>query len=525
MPSLFRTNTEDGHKFIHLVAAFLAGASCTLAFAPYNIWIILPFAFAFSLWQSKSFSPKSSFKYWLSFGFGYFAVGISWVHVSMAEYGGIPLVGSIFLMGLLALYLALFPALTGYLTRKLAGSQSNTFHTLLLFPALWTCFEWLRGLGAYGFPWLWAGYSQTDGPLAALAPGIGALGLGFVLMVIAACIALLAQRKFIPFAIIFPITALFTWFSPPLSDIHQDGKSFKLAMVQGNISQSTKWQPEALWPTMIKYMDLTRDNFDADVIIWPEAAVPAPEWNPGVVQFLETANQAASLNSSAIITGVIGYKDSEYFNKMIVLGNSQSKQQSHGDYIMNSDNQYKKYHLLPIGEFVPLQRILRPIAPLFNLPMSSFTPGDYVQPDLQALGYHFTAAICYEIAFPEQVRANLKAGSDVLLTVSNDAWFGTSIGPLQHMQIAQMRALELGRPLVRATNNGVTAVVNENGKITEQLPQFETSVLRAEVKLVKGETIFYRYGQWPVLILCWFILFCGLVKAKLAVPAYRTWLK
>ncbi|RYV00542.1 apolipoprotein N-acyltransferase [Shewanella sp. OPT22] len=512
MSDIFRTESENGHKFLHLVAAFLAGASCTLSFAPYNIWIILPFAFAFSLWQSKSFSAKSSFKYWLSFGFGYFAVGISWVHVSMSEYGGIPLIVSMFLMALLALYLALFPAFVGYLTQKFAAKQTSVFKTLLLFPALWTTFEWLRGLGAYGFPWLWAGYSQTEGPLSQLAPSIGALGLSFTLMLVAACIALLFQRKLIPLAVTFPIVALLTWFSPSLSNIHEDGKSFKLAMVQGNIAQSTKWRPDALWPTMIKYMDLTRDNFNADVIIWPEAAIPAPQLDPNVTQFLATANEAATLNNSAIITGIIGLKNHEFFNQMIVLGNSEHKQQAHGDYVAHGANQYKKHHLLPIGEFVPLQSILRPIAPLFNLPMSSFTRGDYVQPDLKALGYHFTTAICFEIAFPEQVRANLKANSDVLLTVSNDAWFGTSNGPLQHMQIAQMRALELGRPLVRATNNGVTAVVNEHGKITEKLPQFETGVLRADIKLIKGETLFYRLGQWPILVFCGVLIFIGIMR-------------
>ena len=389
MPSLFQTDTEDGHKFLHLVAAFLAGASCTPAFAPYNIWIILPFAFAFSLWQSNTLSPKSSFKYWLSFGFGYFAVGISWVHVSMAEYGGIPLIASMLLMALLALFLALFPAFAGYLSKKIAGSKSSIVHTLLLFPALWTGFEWLRGIGAYGFPWLWAGYSQTEGPLSALAPNIGALGLSYVLMFIAASIALILQRKLLPIVVALPVIAIATWLSPSLSNIHQDGKSFKLAMVQGNIPQNTKWQPEALWPTMMKYMDLTRDNFDADVIIWPEAAVPAPQIDPNVAQFLESANQAATLNDSAIITGIIGLQGPEFFNQMIVLGNSQTKKQSHGDYIANGSNQYRKYHLLPIGEFVPLQEILRPIAPLFNLPMSSFTPGTYVQPDLKALGFSF----------------------------------------------------------------------------------------------------------------------------------------
>ncbi|WP_133405918.1 apolipoprotein N-acyltransferase [Parashewanella tropica] len=501
-----------GHKWTRLVAAFLAGSSCTLAFAPYDLWGVLPVAFAIALYLGHSLNAKQSFVHWLSFGFGYFVVGISWVHVSMAEYGGMPLIASLLLMALLALYLALFPALTGYLSRRLSP-KSGWQHDVLLFPALWGLMEWARGWVLTGFPWLWAGYSQTEGPLAPIAAGFGAIGLSFLIIFIAGALAQLFKKRWQSTAICLPLAVVLIFISPQFSNVTASGKTMKVAMVQGNIPQSTKWHPEMLWPTMIKYMDLTRENYDADVIIWPEAAVPAPEHL--VDDFLVTANKSANLNDSAIVTGIISQtSETTFYNALIVLGNMHKKQQAHGDYVLHGSNEYKKHHLLPIGEFVPFEDWLRPIAPLFDLPMSSFTRGSYVQPDLLALGYHITPAICFEITFPEQVRDNLKANSDVILTVSNDAWFGTSIGPLQHMQIAQMRAIELGKPVLRATNNGVTAIVNPQGKITEQLPQFKTGVLQAEVPLMKGETLFYRLGQLPVLLFCGLLVVAGFVYSR-----------
>nr|WP_153662121.1 apolipoprotein N-acyltransferase [Shewanella intestini] len=507
-----------------MVTAFFAGASTAGAFAPYSWWVIYPLALAFGLYQSRYLSPKQSLQYWLSFGFGSFVVGISWVHVSMATYGGMPLIASMALMALLALYLALYPALCGYLLAKLMPNQqasisstSNYWRFLGLFPALWVLTEWLRGWILTGFPWLWAGYSQTNGPLSELASYIGALGISFVIALCAGALALLVQKKWLASVVIFPVVTIAVILAPHYNPIHPNGKSINVALVQGNIAQSMKWEPEHLWPTMLKYMDLTRDHYnhqhDIDLVIWPEAAIPAPEMM--VDDFLFTANDSANLNQTAIITGIISKKDSGYYNALIVLGNQHKKQQAQGDYQVNGDNEYLKHHLLPIGEFVPLEALLRPIAPFFNLPMSSFQRGQYQQPNLNALGFKVAPAICYEIVFPEQVRANTYADTDVLLTVSNDAWFGTSNGPLQHMEIAQMRAIEMGKPLLRGTNNGVTAVVDPYGKITQQLPQFESGVLVQKVALYRGDTWFKHFGESPILLLCSLLLLLGVtIKAK-----------
>jgi apolipoprotein N-acyltransferase len=486
------------HAKMRLVLAYFAGASTALAFAPYSIWPIYLVAMATALHTSRNLSPKESFTFWLSFGFGCFSVGISWVHVSMDQFGGLPLIASIGLMALLALYLALYPALSGYLLQKLSP-KNQLIRNLLLFPVLWMLTEWARGWVLTGFPWLWAGYSQTEGPIKEIASVIGVLGLSYLVAMFAGALALCLQKRWCSTAIMLPLLAVATYLSPMFSSVEPNGESVKVTLVQGNIAQSMKWEPEALWPTMLKYMDLSRPEFaDTDIFIWPEAAIPAPE--SMVSDFLDNANKLANLNNSAIITGIISHQQDNFYNSLIVLGNHNNPEQSQADYAIGGPNEFRKHHLLPIGEFVPFEALLRPIAPLFNLPMSSFARGEYQQPNLNAVGHQIAPAICYEIAFPEQLRANVNEDTELLLTVSNDAWFGSSNGPLQHMEIAQMRSIELGRPLVRATNNGVTAVVDEHGNITHRLPQFKAGILVADIPLVKGVTVFYKWGEWPILV-------------------------
>ncbi len=252
---------------------------------------------------------------------------------------------------------------------------------------------------------------------------------------------------------------------------------------------------------MLKYLDLSRLNYDADIIIWPESAIPAME--PAVQDYLSTVNRSALLNDSAIVTGIINYnfETKQYFNSLIVLGKKHLDDEQ--GYFYNHSNRYSKHHLLPIGEFVPFQELLRPIAPLFNLPMSSFSRGNYQQNNLIAKEFSLLPLLCFEIAFPHQLAANLTNNTDLLLTVSNDAWFGGSHGPHQHMEIARMRALEFGRPLLRTTNNGITAVVDHKGSFIERIPQFEEGVLTTEVPIVEEYT---PYSQWPRLILLLMIL-------------------
>jgi len=496
--------------------SFIAGLSLVFAYAPFSLWW-LPFI-SLPLWffSLKACSAKSAAKHGFIFGFGWFASGISWVHVAIDQFGGLPLVVSILVMVLLCLYLALFPALASYLSARLSITKQVN---LWLFSFFWLITEYLRGILLTGFPWLSLGYTQIDSPLSSLIPVIGEFGLNSVILVLCISIHQLIQRQSIRIPCI--ITLLIISSSFALKDaqwITPTDKRVKVALVQGNIKQEIKWEPDQEWPTMLKYLDLTRVNYDADIIIWPESAITAVE--PLAQEFLTLANQSAALQNSAIITGILNYnfESKEYFNNLITLG-KKYKIDNEGNYKYNHSNRYSKYHLLPIGEFVPFQEWLKPIAPLFNLPQSSFSAGEYVQPNLIANDINILPLICFEIAFPDQLKANFNTKTDVLLTVSNDSWFGDSHGPHQHLDIARMRATEFGRPLLRATNNGVTAVIDHTGMIVKQIPQFTEQVLRAEVKLVNGETPFTKWGQFTqwfisLLTLVFYLLFSRIKQRK-----------
>jgi len=463
--------------------------------------------------QIAKIQRKLITKHSFIFAFGWFASGISWVHVSIDQFGGLPLVISLLLMLLLCCYLALYPTLASYLSCKLSTSGRIN---LWLLPSMWLFCEYLRGMVLTGFPWLSLGYTQIDGPLAALAPVIGEVGITISLLVICVALSQILNKNYrlisistlIFFAMIIVVVNQINWLTP-------SGKSVKVALIQGNIEQNMRWQPEQEWPTMLKYLELSRANYDAELIIWPESAIPALEPLVSTQEFLEMVDQSAALNNAAIITGIQNYhfESKKQFNGLIVLGNKErviANQDSttleisslepvnrfRGDYFYNSSNRYYKNHLLPIGEFVPFGEFLRPLAPFFNLPMSSFSRGGYIQENLRASGLNILPLICFEIAFPEQLGSNFTDDTNMLLTVSNDAWFGDSHGPHQHMEIARMRSLEFGRPLLRATNNGVTAITDHLGNIQQAVPQFEQQVLKTAVKLVSGNTPYSQHWQF-----------------------------
>jgi apolipoprotein N-acyltransferase len=484
--------------------SFTAGLSLVFAYAPFSQWWIMLIALPLFLNSINGVDIKSASKQGFIFALGWFGSGISWVHVSIDTFGGLPLILSLLLMLLLCCYLALYPALACYFSSRFSPNRQ---FSLWLLPTFWLLCEYLRANLFTGFPWLSIGYSQIDGPLSSFAPLIGEVGISALLLIISITLINIFKGYYRKTHLllligIFISAHLLTnvvWVKPTEQTV-------TTALVQGNIEQSMKWQQEKEWPTMLKYLDHSRKNYDADIIIWPESAITAIE--PAAQDFLVMADKSAALNNSAIITGILNYKfDSKaYFNSLIVLGQKESTDKN-GHYRYDHPNRYYKNHLLPIGEFVPFGEWLRKVAPLFNLQYSSFSRGDYVQPNLIAKGYHLLPLICFEIAFPEQLAANFTDKTDILLTVSNDSWFGNSHGPHQHLEIARMRALEFGRPLLRATNNGVTAIVDHHGSIQTKLPQFTETVLKSEIKLVRGNTFYSQYWR----LIHWLFPFVSLV--------------
>ena len=475
---------------VHLLLV-LAGIANTLSFAPYNHYFVSVISLVILQLFISTATPKQALTYGFSYGLGWFGGAISWVHVSIATYGEIPLIASLTLMALLIGYLAIYPALTCYLTKRFTPTLAWWPFS---FAAFWFLCEWLRSVMLTGFPWASLGYGQINSPLATLAPVIGEIGITLVLCMISSALTLLLKRQHLIVATSLLALITTSTLLTPSNWTKALNKSTNLLLVQGNIPQSIRWNPENDWPNMLKHLDLTRPHYDkADIIIWPEAAIPILE--PLAQDELHNLNQVTAQHQVELITGIIDYhSDSKTaYNSLITLGLRNHDDQK-GQYYYLHQNRYTKHHLLPIGEFVPFEDLLRPLGRIFDLPMSSFTRGEPIQSNLRANGINLAPAICYEIIFPRLLRQNINAETDIILTVSNDAWFGDSIGPHQHMQIAQMRSLEFGRPVARATNNGVTAVTDHQGNITAKLPQFKADVLPAKVNLVTGQTPYALCG-------------------------------
>ncbi|MBU3022560.1 apolipoprotein N-acyltransferase [Aestuariibacter sp. A3R04] len=466
----------------------LSGASLTFAYAPFSLWPVALIAMAVAIRQLRA-SQRPFLTSWL-FGLGWFGAGISWVHVSIADFGGLPIVLSVLLMLILCGYLALYPAFAMWLTKRYFPTRLWP----LALPFIWVVAEWLRSWMFTGFPWLSLGYSQTDSLLAGWMPVIGETGVTALVIALATSLALVKRNKRVIYpCLLFSVCFVSGFLLKQVEWVVRD-KSYNVAMVQGNIAQSLRWVPEQDGPTMEKYRNLTAPLWQSDLIIWPEAAVPKLELM--ATGYLAELDKKAYESNSGLITGIVNYnwESEEAWNNLLVLGKTKPTDTG-PQYHYFHNNRYAKHHLLPVGEFVPFEDILRPLAPLFDLPMSSFSRGDYEQPNLVANGIHLAPAICFEIAFPRQVAANVHANTDMIVTVSNDAWFGHSHGPAQHLEIARVRAIEFGRPVLRATNNGITAFINEKGDVDAVLPQFEAASISATVQAQHGLTPYNYFGD------------------------------
>ncbi|WXL25050.1 apolipoprotein N-acyltransferase [Ectopseudomonas mendocina] len=492
----------------HLIA-LLAGAITPLALAPYDLWPLALVSIGLFYLSLRDLNPRqASLRGW-AYGFGLFLAGTSWVYVSIHDYGAASPALAGFLTLLFVAGLGLFFALLGWIWARWLRLNDAPLGNALTFAALWLAQEALRSWIFTGFPWLFVGYSQLDGPLAGLAPLGGVWLISFTLALTAAllasCKAILAKRTAMAASLVLMGAV---WISGIAFKGHEwtsaKGQALSVTAVQGNIEQNLKWDPQQLNAQLRLYRDLTFNAKPTDLIIWPETAVPVMK--DRATDFLQMLDDFAKGRDAALITGVPIRKNNEhgelrYYNGITVVG------QGRGDYL--------KQKLVPFGEYVPLQEMLRGLIAFFDLPMSDFARGPANQQHLQAKGQDVAALICYEVVYPE-FAAEQAARSDLLLTISNDTWFGRSLGPLQHLQMAQMRALEAGRWMIRATNNGVTALIDPQGKITESVPQFEQAILYGEVQPMQGLTPYLQWRGWPVFAVSLLLLAAALLRKRKA---------
>ncbi|WP_248769581.1 apolipoprotein N-acyltransferase [Pseudomonas sp. MWU12-2345] len=490
--------------------AVVAGALTTLALAPYDIWPLALLAVGVFYAGLRELSPRQALGRGWCFGFGLFGAGTSWIYVSIHTYGDASMLLAGFLMLAFTAAIAWFFALPAWLWARWIRRNEAPLADALAFAALWVGQEAFRGWFLTGFPWLYSGYSQLDGPLAGLAPLGGIWLISFALALTAALLynarrLLQAGRK--GFIAVGVVLLLGPWVAGIALKHHAwtspAGEPLTVAAVQGNIEQSMKWDPAQVDAQLALYRDLSFRSKRVDLLVWPETAVPILK--ESAEGYLAMMGRFAADRHSALITGVpirqVVDNEKRYYNGITVTG--------------EGDGTYLKQKLVPFGEYVPLQELLRGLIDFFNLPMSDFARGPADQPLLQAKGYQIAPFICYEVVYPE-FAASLSARSDLLLTISNDTWFGTSIGPLQHLQMAQMRALEAGRWMIRATNNGVTGLINPFGEITTRIPQFEQGILYGEVVPMHELTPYLQWRSWPLIILCGLLFGWALLASRIA---------
>lgn len=483
--------------------ALFAGASLPLSFAPYSLFFIavLSPALLFLLWQNVS--PRRAFWRGLLYGMGMFGVGVSWVYISFNQFGGMPLVGAILLTIGFVFVLALYPALLGGLVTRFFPNQ-NALKFLLVLPAAWGLMEWLRGWLFTGFPWLSLGYSQIDSPLKGFAPLLGVYGVSWLTVFSAALIAyaiisLRPQNNRQNFSwqnlswYLLPILIAVWgsgWLLSGIAWTSAVSQPVKVALIQGNIPQEFKWLQNYQIPSIQRYLQLSQAHRDADIIIWPETAIPlfyndVSYYAPGFLEQLATEH--TNYNTDFLIGIPVLLEDNKtYFNAVMSIG--------------TQPGFYYKHHLVPFGEYIPFKFLFGDLLKLLDVPLSDFTAGEARQTNLKMAGESIGVSICYEDAFGELLRNSLPSAT-LLVNVSNDAWFGTTMAPHQHLEIARMRAVESGRYLLRATNTGISAVIDTKGKILAQAPSFQIIALRAQAQPHQGITPYIRFGNVLVVTL------------------------
>jgi apolipoprotein N-acyltransferase len=475
------------------VLALVAGYLMVLGFAPYQLWPLTSICFGVlidTISRSECSMRRAVLRGYL-FGLGMFGFETSWVYISLHYFGGASVIAGLGLSALAASFYALFPMLATLLMVTLVRTRSLLV-LALIWPAIWILVEWLRAWFVFGFPWLQIGSSLLDSPLAGYIPLIGSYGSGWIAAATAGLMVglLRSERSITNKKIIGALIMIaVVWASGQLLKAKQWttqlGEPFTVALLQGNIAQELKWDPQKKAKIIRNYVEMTEQHWDADLIVWPETAVPA--YFDQMQDFYQQLAERGKLHQTDLLIGTL-FADAvtkRYYNAVVIPG--------------EHVQMYRKRHLVPFGEYLPFQPISGWVAQFLDMPMANFHAGPDDQALLKAVGMPLVTTICYEDSYPAENLSGLPEAA-YIVNVSNDSWFADSIAPHQHLQYSRIRSLEAGRYTLRATNNGVTAIIDPAGKIIHQIDQFKTAVLKAQVHGMQGATPYVRIGDTPVLL-------------------------
>jgi apolipoprotein N-acyltransferase len=485
------------------LAAFVAGAGLSAAFAPIGLWPLAILCPAVLMWLWQGAKPREAAWYGFWFNTGTFAAGTYWLYISIHVFGEAPLWIAFGLMAALVGIMALYHALLGYAAARWFP-QNGPLRWLLALPAGWVLIEWWRGWFLSGFAWLSLGYSQTDTWLAQLAPVVGIYGVSAALLFSAGAVVtlLLGDRR----ARIVAAAVLVTpWLAGALLQnvewTSASGEPKPIAILQGAISQDMKWLANNREATLKLYSDLNQQALGAAVIVWPEAA--PPDLANNLIDYLRGIYRDSRAKGSGVVLGVARADDTgeNYYNSVLGLG--------------ETVQWYDKHHLVPFGEFFPVPSFVRSWLRLMSLPYGDFARGATYQPPLQVGGLKLSPTICYEDAYGSTQLRSLQT-ADVLVNVTNDAWFGRSTARHQHLQISRMRAIEAGRYMLRAANDGISAVIGPRGEIVARAPEFQPYVLKATITPRIGLPPYAHVGNWLVVCVAALTLALSILSARLS---------
>ena len=480
----------------------IAGALFVPGLAPMSAWPSTLLSVAVLLYLMHRPSQHSAFLIGWLYGVGLFGAGASLVYVSINVYGQAPPLLAGALTAFFCFGLAILTGLQMAFYRRCSSELKAP--SPLLFAAIWVAFEWLRSWLFTGFPWLYAGYIALDTQAAGWAPVLGVYGLSFTIVGLSAAIGCLAldsgsaPRRRWANTLIWATVILLGLPLNAVSWTQNATAPVTTALYQPNISLEKKWDRRHFRTIQQQYIDNSIPHFEnVDLVLWPESAIPA--YRDRVDDYLKQIASLAQKTETTLITGIPTRDESGRYNSIIALG--------------LGTGEYRKQKLVPFGEYVPFEKSLRGLIQFFDLPMSNFIPGPNVPPILSACTLSVASFICYEVVYPDFVWKGART-AEVLITVSNDSWFGRSMGPLQHLQMARFRALETGRPLLRGTNNGVSAIIDHKGELLVTAPQFEEVVITGEVQPKTGLTPIMWLGSTPTLAFCGLLIFATGIRRR-----------